>query len=109
MAIAEIQVMAQQSKDCWLTRINKRSELVKLPKIHNSKFSGRPILKIVQSRFDRYWLDEISSNRVEPDGAEHNKLVTYSSFKAFFETEPFVALVNNRNQRCHLPPEGFSK
>ena len=31
-----------------------------------------------------------------------NKLLTYSSLKAFYGKEPYVALVNNRNQRCHL-------
>ena len=102
LALAEMQVMAQQGTDCWLTRTNKMSELLKLPKIHYGKLSGRHTLKLVQSRFDRYWLDEISSTRVGRDGAEHNKLLTYSSFKGFFGTEPFVALVNNRNQRCHL-------
>ena len=102
LAMAEMRAMALQGKDCWLSRTNKMSELLSLPKIHYSKFSGRRILKIVQSRFDRYWLDQISSTRTGRDGAEHNKLITYSSLKGFYGKEPYVALVNNRNQRCHL-------
>ena len=31
-----------------------------------------------------------------------NKLLTYSSLKAFYGKEPYVAFVNNRTQRCHL-------
>ena len=102
LAMAEMQDMAQQGKDCWLTRTNKISKLLTLPNIQYSKFSGRHILKIIQSRFNRYWLDEILSTRIGRDGEEHNKLLTYSGFKAFFGLEPYVALINNRNQRCHL-------
>ena len=47
-------------------------------------------------------MDQISSTRFGPDGNQHNKLVTYSSLKGFFGTEPYITMVNNRNQRCHL-------
>ena len=64
--------------------------------------SGHHVLKVVKGCFDRFWLDEISSSRVGPDGEQHNKLQTYSSFKCHFGPEPYLSLVQNRNQRCHL-------
>ena len=62
--MAKMQAMAQQGKDCWFSRTNQMSQLLSLPKIHYSKFSGCRILKIVQSRFDRYWLNKIYSTRI---------------------------------------------
>ena len=94
--------MMNPVSDCWLGRLNKINNSIKLPKIYYNKVSGRKILKCVQSKFDRHWLDQIKSVRVGVDGEEHNKLLTYSSFKSHFGTEPYITLVQNRNQRCHL-------
>ena len=102
--MSEMADMARQGTDCWLTRTDKMAKLLKVPDIQYSEFSGKYVLRKVQCRFDRFWLNEISSTRVGPDGNHHNKLRTYSSLKGFFGTEPYVEMhvVNNRNQRCHL-------
>ena len=102
LAMSEMTDMAGQGLDCWLARTDKMARLLKLPDIRYSKSSGQYVLKKVQCRFDRYWLDEISSTRVGPDGNQHNKLLTYSTLKGFFGREPYVAMCNNQNQRCHL-------
>ena len=59
-------------------------------------------MRCVKSHFERYWLDEIKSSRLGTDGEQHNKLLTYSSFKCHFALEPYITLVKNRNQRCQL-------
>ena len=100
--MAEMRSMAMDGVDCWLGRVNKINNIMKLPKIYYNKVSGRKILKCVQSKFDRHWLDQIKSVRVGADGEEHNKLLTYASFKSHFGAEPYINLVKNRNQRCHL-------
>ena len=101
-AMCEMTHMAQTGVDCWLSRANKMAQLLETPNIKFSQNSGRQLLKCVQSKFERYWMDEIKSSRLGTDGEEHNKLLTYSSFKCHFGLEPYINLVRNRNQRCHL-------
>ena len=100
--MCEMTRMAQTGVDCWLSRANKMAELLETPNIRFSQNSGRQLLKYVQSKYERYWMDEIKSSRLGADGKEHNKLLTYSSFKCHFGSEPYINLVRNRNQRCHL-------
>ena len=100
--VSEMSVMAQNGQDCWLTRANKMAELLQTPNVKYSISSGRYLLKHIQCKFQIFWRDEITSSRVGPDGEQHNKLLTYSSFKSHFATEPFITMVRNRNQRCHL-------
>ena len=102
LAMAEMATMASQGIDCWLTRVNKMSSLLNIPLMRYTASSGRQILKSVKGCFDRYWLDQIKSSRIGADNEEHNKLLTYSSFKAYFGTEVYIKLVQNRNQRCDL-------
>ena len=94
--------MASQGTDCWLTRANKMASMLKIPRITYSTYSGRQILKSVRGSFDRYWLDQIKSSRIGADNMQHNKLLTYSTYKCNFHTEPYITLVQNRNQRCDL-------
>ena len=101
-AMGEMASLANQGKDCWLTRVNRMEELLQLPTITYSKYSGKTFTKLVKSCFDRYWLDQIKMSRVGIDGQPHNKLLTYSTFKCCFKVEPYVSLIRNRNQRCHL-------
>ena len=102
LVVSEMSVMAQNGQDCWLTRANKMAELLQTPNVKYSSTSGRYLLKHIQCKFQIFWRDEITSSRVGPDGEQHNKLLTYSSFKSNFATEPFITMVRNRNQRCHL-------
>ena len=94
--------MAQNGQDCWLTRAKKMAELLQTPNVRYSNTSGRVLLKHIQCKFQIFWRDEITSSRLGPDGEQHNKLLTCSSFKSHFSTEPFITMVCNRNQRCHL-------
>ena len=100
--VSEMTVMAQNGQDCWLTRAKKMAELLQTPNVRYSNTSGRVLLKHIQCKFQIFWRDEITSSRLGPDGEQHNKLLTYSSFKSHFSTEPFITMVRNRNQRCHL-------
>ena len=102
LAMAEMRDMSSVGTDCWLTRVDKMTNMLNLPKIFYNKLSGRRITACLQSKFDSYWLDQIKSSRVGPDGEQHNKLLTYTSFKSHFGMEPYISLVKNRNQRCHL-------
>ena len=36
------------------------------------------------------------------DGLDHNKLRLYKTFKGSFKQEPYLSIVNNRNQRAWL-------
>ena len=100
--MAEMATMASQGVDCWLTRTNKMAAILDIPLVNYSAGSGHMILKTVRGCFDRYWLDEVKSTRTGVDNEQHNKLLTYSSFKASFSTEPYITLVQNRDQRCEL-------
>ena len=102
LARTEMASMASQGIDCWLTRANKMASLLKTPRLTYSAYSGRQILKSVKGCFDRYWLDEIKSCRIGADNIQHNKILTYSTFKCHFSTELYITLVQNRNQRCDL-------
>ena len=102
LAMSEMATMASQGVDCWLTRTNKMANVLNIPQLNYSAGSGCLVLKTVRGCFDRYWLDEVKSTRTGVDNEQHNKLLTYSSFKASFSTEPYITLVQNRNQRCDL-------
>ena len=101
-AMCEMTHMTLTGVDCWLSRANKMSQLLDTPDIRFSPTSGGQLLKCIKSKFERYWLDEIKMSRLGTDGESHNKLLTYSSFKCHFSVEPYINLVQNRNQRCHL-------
>ena len=78
------------------------AQLLDTPDTRFCQTSGRLMLKCVKSKFERFWMDEIKSSRIGSDGQQHNKLLTYSSFKCSFDIEPYLTLVRNRNQRCQL-------
>ena len=68
--------------------------------------SANTVAKQVKSRlhslFDRFWIEEINKVNIGADGEDHNKLRFYKTFKTSFTVEPYIKLVQNRNQRCHL-------
>ena len=101
-AMAEMKVMAQNGVDCWLSRVDKMANLLQSPVTKFGPTSGRQLLRCVKCKFNRYWADTIKAERIGADGLGHNKLQTYSSFKCQFSQEPYLSLVRNRNQRCHL-------
>ena len=56
----------------------------------------------LNSLFDRFWIEEVNKVNIGPDGEDHNKLRFYKTFKTSFKVEPYIELVQNRNQRCNL-------
>ena len=98
----EMSTMAAVDVDCWLTRVEKMRVLLDLPRISYRVNSGQKTSRILQKKFDVFWRDQVLATRPGPDGLEHNKLETYASFKSHFGPEPYISLVRNRNQRCHL-------
>ena len=57
----------------------------------------------MQSIFDRFYLDQI--NEFKPssnDNLNHNKLRMYATLKGSFKREPYIDLVQSRNQRSWL-------
>ena len=64
---------------------------------------SQTVKKAVQSKFDAFWLNEINKvSLCDNDPNDHNKLRFYKTFKASFKIEPYLEIVSNRNQRCHL-------
>ena len=56
------------------------------------------------SIFERFYLDEINQSKIGEDMINHNKLRLYSTFKGSFKREPYLELVQSRNQRAWLSP-----
>ena len=104
-AVQEMQAMASNGEDCWLTRVNQIQTLLNVPNtIHIKKGSGKRTKSFLKSKFDRFWLDKINEYKTYNvhDQADHNKLRTYKTFKSSLSREPYLDLVRNRNQRAFL-------
>ena len=68
-----------------------------------NKVSGKKILKLLQSKFDVFFLDKINETKfTNSNPLDHNKLRTYRTLKSSFTREPYIDLIRNRNQRCFL-------
>ena len=94
--------MVDTGVDCWLSRVDKMRVLLDLPRITYGSNSGRKTSRILERKFDVFWRGQVLATRPGPDGLSHNKLETFSGFKCHFGLEPYISLVRNRNQRCHL-------
>ena len=57
--------------------------------------------KRVKSVFDIFWLDEVNDPKMN-SGLSNNKLRFYATLKSSFTREPYVDLVESRNQRSFL-------
>ena len=102
LTMAEMSTMADSGVDCWLSRVDTMKDLLDLPRIPYSKNSGQKTSRLLQSKFDVFWREQVLATRPGPDGQQHNKLEVFASFKCHFGLEPYIDLVCNRNQRCHL-------
>ena len=101
--MTEMAQMAARGQDCWLTRVKNIGELFKIPRIYGPlKSMGKKLTNILRSKFDRFWVDKINESKIGLDNSDHNKLRTYKTFKASFTREPYLDLVQNRNQRSFL-------
>ena len=89
--------------DSWYSRVEKIKSYFHIKHLHGKpKKVGSLIEKTVNSKFDRYFLDEINKVNLGSDGSDHNKLRLYKLFKGSFKQEPYLTLVKNRNQRAWL-------
>ena len=92
--------------DCWLTRLNKVENLCKIqqfPHYIKTEKVKISIKKKVQSIFERFYIDQINEFKTSnSDSLNHNKLRLYATFKGSFSREPYIDLVQSRNQRAWL-------
>ena len=58
--------------------------------------------KSVHSHFEAFYLKQVNKYSFGHDGIDHNKLRFYKTFKGSFTKEPYIELVQNRNQRAWL-------
>ena len=103
IAMAEMQEIEQQGTDCWLYRVNRIEELLKTPKSYSRTSFGKIISTSLKGSFDRFWLGQTNVIKLgQTVGPDHNKLRIYKILKGSFSPEPYLSLVRNRNQRCHI-------
>ena len=105
LAFNEIQELADSGIDCWLSKVNKMKSLLgigNIPSHFSPLVAGKKIKKLLQSKFESFWLKEINKTKLGQDGEDHNKLRFYKQLKGCFKREPYIDLVNNRNQRACL-------
>ena len=91
--------------DCWVDRISKIETLCKIksfPSYIKTEMVKNNAKKIMHSIFDRFYIDQINQVRMGKDMINHNKLRLYSTFKGSFKKEPYIDLVQSRNQRAWL-------
>ena len=89
--------------DTWYSKVEKMKELFNITRIRcKPSKAGGVINKIVQSKFDRFFLDEINLSKIGSDGMDHNKLRLYKTLKGSFSQEPYLTNITNRNQRAWL-------
>ena len=105
LALSEMESWAESGHDCWLARVKSISEQLNLKNLHAqlSPDSVRGQLKkVLRSKFELFWKDEVNSAKLGADHVSHNKLRFYSQLKSCFKTENYVEIVKNRNQRCWI-------
>ena len=92
--------------DCWLSRLNKVENLCKIPQVPSYIKTEKvkiSIKKKMQSIFERFYIDQINDCKASNvDNVNHNKLRTYATLKGSFTREPYIDLVQSRNQRSWL-------
>ena len=100
----EMSQLKDKNCDSWLTRVGKIEHILGVPQnIFYNKTSGKKILKLLKSKYDCYFLQKINEiKKSGSDNLDHNKLRTYKTFKSSFTREPYIDLIQNRNQRCFL-------
>ena len=89
--------------DTWYSRVEQIKSLLNIKQFWcKPDKAGKIIDKIVQSKFDKFFLDEINLIKPGPDGFDHNKLRLYKTLKGSFTQEPYISQIKNRNQRMWL-------
>ena len=101
LAFSEMQELTDSGTECLLSRVRQIKALLGLGNIPSqlSPFAaGKKITTILQSKFESFWLKEVDTIKLGQDGVDHNKLRLYNQLKGCFKREPYIVLVNNRNQ-----------
>ena len=91
--------------DCWVKRIEQIETLCKVksfPSYTKTNIVKQCAKKTLHSIFDRFYIDQINQVKMGKDLINHNKLRFYSTFKGSFKKEPYIDLVQSRNQRAWL-------
>ena len=89
--------------DSWQSRVEKIKTLLNIRKLYGKpEKAGNIVDKLIKSKFDRFFLDQINEIKIGVDGNDHNKLRFYKSLKGSFNPEPYIINVKNRNQRDWL-------
>ena len=104
-AVNEMEEYSGLNIDCWLTRIKKIESLCNIKTISGytkPDIVRNNIKKTLQSIFDRFYIDQINQSKIGDDNVNHNKLRLYASVKGSFTREPYIDLVQSRNQRSWL-------
>ena len=105
LALAEIKGTEGGGSECWLSKRKKIKSLIGFrdsPRHIKPNVFGKKTLRFLESKFERFWLQQINETKLGSDGLDHNKLRLYKQLKGSFKTEPYIDMVNNRNQRCSL-------
>ena len=89
--------------DTWYTRVEKIKNMFCIQRFYcKPEKAGILIDKLLKSKFDRFYLDEINQVKIGNDGLDHNKLRLYKTLKGSFDVEPYITNIKNRNQRHWL-------
>ena len=89
--------------DTWYSRINNLKTVLNIPQLYGSNDSvGHQLNKKLCSLFDRFWIDQICSEKIGIDGIDHNKLRFYKTLKGSFTQEPYITNILNKSQRAWL-------
>ena len=100
---AILEMRSNPDTDCWLSRVEKIKYLFNFKRLSGTpERVGSLIDRIIKSKFDRFYLDEINTIKLGNDGQDHNKLRFYNKFKGSFKIEPYILKITNRNQRQWL-------
>ena len=64
--------------DCWMTRIEKIKTILNINRLPSkSDRAGAIINRTIKSKFDKFYLDQISEIKIGNDRQDHNKLRFY--------------------------------
>ena len=87
--------------DTWYSRVQKIKTMLGITHLRGCVDSvGLQLNKKLHSLFDRYWIDQICSEKIGNDGIDHNKLRFYRKLKSSFTQEPYITNILNKSQRA---------
>ena len=105
-ALTEMRVMSDNNVDCWYSRVSKLKTLFDIPHFNNMTnpdLVGKRIKKSIEGKFSVFWKQEVNRVKLVPGSdTDHNRLRFYKTLKSSFTIEPYLSLVENRNQRSWL-------